>query len=71
MTCMKSVVMVSAVVHTLGYCLSACALFIAHVRTLDSCGTGTQKKDLRYRVARHQYHMMNATIILRQSLPMA
>ena len=38
-TCMKSVGIVSAVVHTLSHCLSASSLFIAHLRTLNSRGT--------------------------------
>ena len=41
---MKSMAMLSTVVHTLGNCLSASSLFIARLRTFNSWGTGTQKK---------------------------
>ena len=48
-TCMKSVAMVSTVVHTLGNRQSAYSLFMAPLQTLNSCGAGTQK-NFRYKM---------------------
>ena len=43
-TCINSMALACAVVHSLGHRLSTSSLFIGHLRTLNSCGAGTKTK---------------------------